>query len=42
MTECEKIIVNQLNESNIVKFHIRYVDDILLVLRKKDILALNG
>ena len=37
MTECEKVIVNQLIENNIVKFYIRYVDDTLLVLRKKDI-----
>ena len=37
MTECEKVIVNQLIESNIVKFYIRYVNDTLLVLRKKDI-----
>ena len=37
MTECEKFIVNQLIENNIVKFYIRYVDDTLLVLRKKDI-----
>ena len=37
MTECEKVIVNQLIENNIVKFYIRYVDDTLLVLRMKDI-----
>ena len=37
MTECEKTIVNQLIENNIVKFYIRYVDDTLLVLREKDI-----
>ena len=37
MTECEKVIVNQLIENNIVKFYIRYVDDTSLVLRKKDI-----
>ena len=37
MTECEKVIVNQLIEKNIVRFYIRYVDDTLLVLRKKDI-----
>ena len=36
MTECEKVIVNQLIENNIVKFYIRYVDDTLLVLRNKD------
>ena len=37
MKECEKVIVNQLIESNIVEFYIRYVNDTLLVLRKKDI-----
>ena len=37
MTECEKVIINQLTENNIVKFYITYVDDTLLVLRKKDI-----
>ena len=37
MTKCEKVIVNQLIEINVVKFYIRYVDDTLLVLRKKDI-----
>ena len=42
MTECEKVIVNQLIENNIVKFYIRYVDNTLLVLRKKNIdIALN-
>ena len=28
MTECEKVIVNHLIENNLVKFYIRYVDDI--------------
>ena len=37
MTECEKVIVNQLIENSIVKFYIRYADDTLLVLKKKDI-----
>ena len=37
MTECEKGIVNLLIENNIVKFYIKYLDDTLLVLRKKDI-----
>ena len=35
MTECQKVIVNQLIENNI-KFYIRYVDDTSLVIRKKD------
>ena len=37
MTECEKVTVNQLIENNILKFYIRYVDDTLLFLKKKDI-----
>ena len=37
MTEYEKVIVNQLIEKYIVKFCVIYVDDTLLVLRKKDI-----
>ena len=35
VTECEKVIINQLIENNIVKFYIRHVDDTLLVLRKR-------
>ena len=35
MTECEKVIVNQLIENDILKFYIRYFDDTLLVLGKK-------
>ena len=37
MTECEKVIVNQLIENNIVKFYISYINDTSLVFRKKDI-----
>ena len=37
MTECDKVIVNELIKNNGVKFYIRYVDDTLLVLRIKDI-----
>ena len=37
MAGCGKVIVNQLIENNIVNFYIRYVDDTVLVLRKKDI-----
>ena len=37
MAECKKVIVNQLIENDIVKLYIRYVDNTLLVLRKKDI-----
>ena len=36
VTECEKVIVNQLIEYNIVKFYIRYVDDTLLVHQNTD------
>ena len=34
-TECEKVIVNQLIEKNIVKLIIRYLVDNLLIIRKK-------
>ena len=37
MAESEKVIVTQLIENNIVKFYIKYVDDTLLALIKKDI-----
>ena len=36
MRECEKVIVKQLIENNIVKFFIRYFDDTLLVFKKKE------
>ena len=36
MTECEKVIIKQLIENNIVKFFIRYFDDTLLVFKKKE------
>ena len=36
MIECEKVIVKQLIENNIVKFFIRYFDDTLLVFKKKE------
>ena len=32
MTKCEKVIVNQLIQRNIVKFYIRFVDDPLVVI----------
>ena len=38
MTECEKVIVNQLIGNDIVKFYIRYFDDTLLVLGKKTLI----
>ena len=38
MTECEKVIVNQLIENDILKFYIRYFDDTLLVLGKKSLI----
>ena len=37
MTECEKVIVDKLIEDDIIKFYIRYVDDILLVIKGADI-----
>ena len=36
MIECEKVIVKQLIENDIVKFFIRYFDDTLLVFKKKE------
>ena len=42
MIECEKAIFNQQMENNIAKFYIRYVDDTLLVLRKKDTIVLKS
>ena len=36
MIECEKVIVKQLIEDDIVKFFIRYFDDTLLVFKKKE------
>ena len=36
MIECEKNIVKQLIENDIVKFFIRYFDDTLLVFKKKE------
>ena len=38
MTECEKVIVNQLIENDILKFYFRYFDDTLLVLGKKSLI----
>ena len=38
MTECEKLIVDNLMEEKvIVMFYARYVDDTLLIIKKKDI-----
>ena len=37
MTECEKVMVNQLIENNIVKRYIKYVDGTLLILVIKNI-----
>ena len=36
MIECEKVIVKQLIENDIVKFFIRYFDVTLLVFKKKE------
>ena len=37
MTECEKVIVDNLVKKGTIKFYIRYVDDILLLVRWQDI-----
>ena len=38
MTECEKLIVdNLIEEKVIIMFYARYVDDTLLIIKKKDI-----
>ena len=37
MTECEKVIVDKLIEDGITKFYVRYVDDTLLVIKRRDI-----
>ena len=38
MTECEKVIVNQLIENKIIKLYIRYVDDTLLFSERKTLI----
>ena len=38
MTECEKVIVNQLIENEIIKLYIRYVDDTLLFSERKTLI----
>ena len=35
MTECEKVIVDKLIEDGITKFYVRYVDDTLLVIKRR-------
>ena len=37
MTECEKVIVDNLLKKGTIKFYIRYVDDTLLLVRWQDI-----
>ena len=37
MTECEKVIVDKLMQERVIMFYTRYVDDTLLIIRKKDI-----
>ena len=37
MTECEKAIAEKLMKENIIIFYARYVDDTLLVIKKRDI-----
>ena len=37
MTECEKVIVEKLMKEKVIMFYNRYVDDTLLVIKKRDI-----
>ena len=37
MTECEKLVVDDLIKNGIVKFYVRYVDDTLLLVKRQDI-----
>ena len=37
MTECKKFIVDKLIKEKVIMFYTRYVDDTLLIIRKKNI-----
>ena len=37
MTECEKLIVDNLIKDKAIMFYVRYVEDTLLVIKRKDI-----
>ena len=37
MTECKKVIVNKLMKEKVIVFYTRYVDDTLLIIKKRDI-----
>ena len=37
MMECEKVIVDTLMKEGTIQFYIRYVDDILLLVKRQDI-----
>ena len=37
MTECEKVIVDKLMKKNVIMFGTRYVDDTLLIIKKRDV-----
>ena len=37
VTECEKVIVNNLVKERTIKFYVRYVDDTLLLVKRQDI-----
>ena len=37
MTECEKVIVDKLMKKKVIMFCTRYVDDTLLIIKKRDI-----
>ena len=37
MTECKKVIVDKLMKEKVIMFYTRYVDDTLLIIKKRDI-----
>ena len=41
ITECKKVIVDKLMKKKVFVFYTRYVDDTLLIIKKKDINVLN-
>ena len=37
MTECEKVIIDNLVKDGTIKFYVRYVDDTLFLVKRQDI-----
>ena len=37
MTECKKVILHKLMKEKVIMFYTRYVDDTLLIIKKRDI-----